>query len=123
MTTHLQRSPECSRVRPLALRVPPIALAYVMGLLGILTLPAAVLYVIVSNDKVTLGLPAFLGYAFSGVMWFYSRRTATLRWTWILVALGLVAVIVVSFVPVSAFALAAYDEWKETQPGGRGYQP
>lgn len=109
--------------RPLALRVPPIALACVTALLGIFTLPAAVLYVIVSNDKVTLGLPAFLGYAFAGVMWFYSRRTVTLRWTWILVALGLVAVIVVSFAPVSAFALAVYDEWKETQPGGRGYQP
>ena len=109
--------------RPLALRVPPIVLACVMALLGILTLPAAVLYVIVSNDKVTLGLPAFLGYAFSGVMWFYSRRTTTLRWTWILVALGLLVVIVVSFVPVSAFAYAAYDEWSETQPGGRGYQP
>lgn len=109
--------------RPLALRVPSIALACVMVLLGILTLPAAVLYVLVSNTLLALGLPAFLGYAFSGVMWFYSRRASTLRRTWILAGLGLLAVIVVSFAPVSAFVYAVYDEWKETQPGGRGYHP
>ncbi|MEV1286917.1 hypothetical protein [Micromonospora sp. NPDC049679] len=119
--------------RPLALRLPPVLLASTLVLGGLVTLPAVALIVAVFvrhhirgyhgnvEEFLTTALPALIGYPFAAVLWFYCRRVSTTRWSWLLAVLGVVVVVAVSFWPLAVIGYGFYEEWLETQPGGKGY--
>jgi hypothetical protein len=120
--------------RPRALRVPAIVLTGGLLLIGLVTLPAVALFVLAYLSRASGGgtwadldellthvLPALIGYPLAGGLWIYCRRTRTARSAWTLAVLGLLVVAAVSFTPVAGWADVIYLQWKETQPGGRGY--
>jgi hypothetical protein len=117
--------------RPVALRVPSIVLMSVLVLLGLVMLPVFALLLMavfarlsrggISNELLGITLSVLVGFPFAVVLWFRSRRANTVRGAWILAVLGVLVLGAVSYEPVSVVGASFYDEWKETQPGGRGY--
>jgi chromate transport protein ChrA len=107
----------------------------VTALAGFFTLPtvALILFLVAKQlfrgydqsllDALVLGVPAVAGYPVAVALWWGSRRARSARWAWVLAVLGIVVVIAVSAAPLWAVGYQFYDEWKETQPGGRGYHP
>jgi len=59
----------------------------------------------------------------AGLWWYLGHRPVAGSRAWLLAVAGLVLVAAAAYQPVSGFALALHDEWRETQPGGRGYHP
>ncbi|WP_203886028.1 hypothetical protein [Planotetraspora kaengkrachanensis] len=127
--------PEPEVRRPFALRLPAALLVCVAAPVGMITLPWAVFVIAVFAGQISqggdgawsglmaMGLPPLVGYPAAAVLWSHSRRAASLRRAWILAILGVLAIAAVSFLPVLALGYGLYDEWQETQPGGRGYHP
>jgi len=128
-------APELSPHRPLARRLPAALLACVAVPVGMITLPWAAFIVVACVRSllrgsegnwlglVTMGVAPLVGYPAAAVLWSRSRRAATLRRGWILALLGVLVIVAVSFMSLYALGYGFYDEWKETQPGGRGYHP
>ncbi|GAA1284960.1 hypothetical protein Psi02_32770 [Planotetraspora silvatica] len=135
MSDTTDTAPELSPRRPFALRLPPALLACAAVPVGMITLPWAAFIVVISVRSllggsdgtwlglVTMGVAPLVGYPAAAVLWSRSRRAATPRRAWILALLGVVVIVAVSFMSVYALGYGFYDEWKETQPGGRGYHP
>lgn len=68
--------------------------------------------------------PRLLAYGLAAALWLHLRRGHTTRaQAWFVAVAGLSLVIAASYGPVAGFVWAVYDEWRETQPGGRGYYP
>ncbi|WP_204071973.1 hypothetical protein [Planotetraspora phitsanulokensis] len=121
--------------RSFGLRLPAALLACVAVPVGLITLPWAVFVIVVFVGQISqgddgawsglmaMGLPPLIGYPAAAVLWSHSRRAATRRRAWVLALLGVIAIVAVSFLPVFALGYGFYDEWRETQPGGRGYHP
>jgi hypothetical protein len=74
-----------------------------------------------TTELATYVLPALVAYPVVGWLWLHLRRSGTGRWAWPLAALGIAIVIAVSVKPVAGFISLIYQQWQETQPGGRGY--
>jgi hypothetical protein len=100
-------------------------------MLGICTLPAALFFVLsgMSGDPgpspflLTLGLAALVAYPVAVWLWSRARRVRSTGRAWLLAVLGLLLVFGTSALPVTLLGGAFVEEWQETQPGGRGYQP
>lgn len=120
--------------RSVALRVPAVVLGTVIVLAGLATLPSILLFLATivaklrggnwsGEELVTYVLPALAGYAVAIALWFRSRRTVVVNRSWLLATVGVLIVVAVSYRPVAAVAEVAYEQWQQTQPGGRGYYP
>lgn len=121
-------------------RLPSRLLITVICLLGPCALPAAMFFLLsgVSVSRLSgtsgdpgpslvlvlgLGVPALLAYPTAVWLWSRSRRVGSTARAWSLAVLGLLLVVGTSTVPVTLLGAAFTEEWQETQPGGRGYQP
>jgi hypothetical protein len=101
-------------------------LATVIVLCGLVTLPVVALMLAAFVNRggadpaevLTGAVPALVGYPLAGVLWWHSRRRG-----WVLAVLGVLVVLAVSWRPVAELAQVVYQQWQQTQPGGRGYQP
>jgi hypothetical protein len=109
-------------------RAPSVVLAAVLVICGLVTLPLVALLVLAFVHRGgenpaefwTGAFPALLGFPIAAALWWYSRRG---RGNWLLTALGVAVIVAVSWRPLYEFAVVVYQQWLETQPGGRGYQP
>ena len=67
-------------------------------------------------------LPALVGWPAAWLSWRAARRAGTPRHAWLLVGLTAVLLVAPTVEPVRLAVHLMHDEWRETQPGGRGYQ-
>lgn len=117
--------------RPRALRVPPIVLTTALVLFGLVMVPVFPIVVMalvsklakgdVSGEMLGIFVPIVVGFPVAVILWRRSRRAESVRKAWILAVAGVLVLGVVSYQPVSDVGGLFYEEWKETQPGGRGY--
>jgi hypothetical protein len=117
--------------RPRALRVPPIVLITALVLFGLVMVPVFPIVVMAFVSKLSKGdvsaemlgifLPIVVGFPIAVVLWRRSRRAETVRKAWILAVAGVLILGGVAYQPVSDVGGLFYEEWQETQPGGRGY--
>jgi hypothetical protein len=106
---------------------PSVVLAAMLVICGLVTLPLAALLTAAFINRGgenpaefwTGAMPALLGYPVAAALWWRTRG----RSGWLLAALGVAVIIAVSWRPLFEFAVIAHQQWQETQPGGRGYQP
>ncbi|WP_327548742.1 hypothetical protein [Amycolatopsis sp.] len=111
--------------------MPPIVLMTVLVLLGLVMVPVFAIVVMafvsqlskgrVTNEMMGIAFPIIVGFPIAVVLWRRSRRAETVRGAWILAVVGVLVLGGVSYRPVSDVGAMFYEEWKETQPGGRGY--
>ncbi|MEH0933913.1 hypothetical protein [Micromonospora psammae] len=111
-------------------RLPSALLITVMCLIGICGLPAAGFFVLVGitgdagfSPPLVIGVPTLIAYPVAVWLWLRARRPKNAGRAWLLATLGLLLVVGTSVVPVVIVGSALVEEWQETQPGGRGYQP
>ncbi|MFC3735760.1 hypothetical protein [Paractinoplanes deccanensis] len=109
-------------------RLPGALLIAGTCLVGICGLPAAVVFVLLGllgglrfNYPLLMGTTALLAYPAAVWLWLRARRPGSTGRAWLLAALGLLLVAGTSALPVWILGSATADEWRETQPGGRGY--
>ncbi|MEV4274631.1 hypothetical protein [Actinoplanes xinjiangensis] len=111
-------------------RLPGALLITAIGLTGICGVPSAVFFAMLAVNAesvppflLVLGLPALIAYPLAVWLWVRARRARSTGRAWATAALGLALVVGASALPVTILGSALADEWKETQPGGRGYVP
>ena len=113
-------------------QVPSWLLFTVMCVLGMCALPAAVFFVLsgISGDSgpspflvFVFGVPTLVAYPMALWLWFRARRGRSTGRAWVLSGLGLLLIVGTSALPVVLLGGAFVEEFQETQPGGRGYQP
>jgi hypothetical protein len=112
-------------------QLPSWLLITVTCMLGICALPAALLFVLsgISGDSgpsaflLGLGVPVLVAYPVAVWLWSRTRRVPSAGRAWLLAAIGLFLVVATSTLPVALLGGTFVEEWQETQPGGRGYQP
>ncbi|WP_433825864.1 hypothetical protein ACQP2E_27615 [Actinoplanes sp. CA-015351] len=75
------------------------------------------------NEFIHYLLPALLGWPTAWVLWRAARQATTPRAAWLLVGAAALLLIAVTYEPVRVCVQLLHEEWMETQPGGRGYQP
>jgi len=95
---------------------------------GVCGLPAAVFFVVVGvggdavvSRPLVMGVSALIAYPVAVWLWLRSRRSESAGRAWLFATLGLLLVAGTSCVPMVTLGSALVDEWRETQPGGRGY--
>lgn len=116
-------------------RAPSLTLAAAIAAAAAVTLPVLALHAAVVLSRRTpdfaaaLGEvllasgPVVVGYAVAAAMWLAARRSGSTRQAWLLAAAGTAVVVAVSYQPLDAVVALFVAEWRETQPGGRGYYP
>ncbi|MFC7535150.1 hypothetical protein [Actinoplanes sp. GCM10030250] len=113
-------------------QLPSWLLITITCLLSPCALPAALFFVLsgVSGDSgpsafvvLGLGVPALVAFPAAVWLWSRARRVRSAGRAWLLALLGLLLVVGASTPPVTILGGAFVEEWQETQPGGRGYQP
>ncbi len=111
-------------------RLPGILLITVACLVGICALPSAAYFVLIGiaggsdpGPGLVIGAPVLVAYPVAVWLWLRARRPRSTGRAWLLAVLGLLLVTGTAIVPVTIIGTALVDEWRETQPGGRGYEP
>lgn len=116
-------------------RAPSLTLAVAIATTAAVTFPVLALHAAVvlgrrsRDDAGGLGEvllasgPVVVGYAVAAGMWLAARRADSTRQAWLLAAAGTAVVVAVSYQPLNAVVAMFVEEWRETQPGGRGYYP
>jgi hypothetical protein len=107
---------------------PSVVLAATLVACGLVTLPLAALLTAAFISRGgenpaefwTGAMPALLGYPLAAALWWRTRRHSG---GWLLAVLGVAVIVAVSWRPLYEFAVVVHQQWQETQPGGRGYQP
>jgi hypothetical protein len=99
------------------------------AVVSICGLPAAVFFVLLGlggdggfSPPLVIGAPALIAYPVAVWLWLRARRPESTGRACLLATLGLLLVVVTSFVPVAILGSALAEQWQETQPGGRGYR-
>ncbi len=100
-----------------------------VGLIGVVAVPAAGFFVLMAvgagdlvSPPMLIGLPSLIGFVVALWLWRRARRTASTTRGWLFAALGVLLFAGTSVIPVTILGAALGEEWRETQPGGRGYQ-
>ncbi|GIF39654.1 hypothetical protein [Actinoplanes xinjiangensis] len=111
-------------------RLPGALLITAVGVIGVCGLPSALFFAMLAVNAesihpyvLVLGLPALIAYPLAVWLWVRARRARSTGRAWTAAALGMALVVGSSVVPVTILGGALITQWKETQPGGRGYVP
>jgi hypothetical protein len=119
-------------------RLPAGLLIVVMCLVGICALPSAVMFMVMGIAGGTEGLsnltaeqlgtvpmlvaPLF-AYPVAVWLWLRARRPRSTGRAWLHAAVGILLITGTAYAPVTIIGSTLIEEWQETQPGGRGYEP
>jgi hypothetical protein len=116
-------------------RLPSILLISVTCLVGICGVPSSLFFGALAVHALARGVDTvpiqILTFAVAGLLaypiaiwlWFRARRARSTARAWLAAALGLILVLGSAAFPVTIIGKAMAEEWRETQPGGRGYVP
>ncbi|MFG1919633.1 hypothetical protein [Micromonospora sp. NPDC048898] len=111
-------------------RLPSMLLIVAMCLLGTCALPSAALFVLTGTvggsdlgTSLAIGAPTLIAYPVAAWLWLRAGRQPTIGRAWVNAVLGFVLIVGSSIAPVAVFGALIVEEWRETQPGGRGYDP